>query len=172
MRQRMFKLLRPQHTVTDLTQLDVEALFKQGIRGLLMDLDNTLMPWDSQEVDERVVAWIAHAKKTPLALCLLSNATHKRVHQCIEPLGLPFVALARKPLLPGFRKAMRILGTSPTETAMIGDQVFTDVLGANLLGLHSILIELSEPKEQWWMKGARKLEKWVLRSHKPLLPPE
>lgn len=167
---RLLRVLHPHHTVADLTHLCVETLYKQGIRGLLLDLDNTLMPWNSSVIDQGVVEWVAEAKRTPLALCLVTNATHHRVSRAIEPLGLPFVALARKPLLPGFRRAMRILGTSPGETAMIGDQVFTDVLGANLLGLHSILIELPNPREQWWMKGARRLERWVLSKNKPLPP--
>jgi uncharacterized protein len=168
----MLKWLRPTHTVTDIAQLDVALLYKNGIRGLLMDLDNTLMPWNSQVIDTHVLDWLNEARQTPMALCLVTNAHHKRASESIEGLGLPFVALARKPLLRGFRRAMHLLGTSPGETAMIGDQVFTDVLGANMLGLYSILIELQEPREQWWMKGARKLEKWVLSKHPRISPPE
>lgn len=163
----MLKWLRPRQTVAFLTEIDIPALEEQGIRGLLLDLDNTLVAWDSHLVDQRVERWIEEAKGSTLSLCLVTNARTDRVERTIQPLGLPYVAMARKPMLRGFRKAMRMLGTAPGETAMVGDQIFTDVLGANLLGLHSILIQLPNPREQWWMKGTRQLERWVMSQHKP-----
>lgn len=161
----MLKWLRPRQTVEFLTEIDIFELEQQGIRGLLLDLDNTLVAWDSHLIDLRVERWIEQAKSSMLSLCLVTNAKTDRVEKAIQPLGLPYVAMARKPMLRGFRKAMRILGTAPNETAMVGDQIFTDVLGANLLGLHSILIQLPNPKEQWWMKGTRQLERWVMSKH-------
>ena len=163
----MLKLLRPQHTVEFLTEIDIESLEQRGIRGLLLDLDNTLVAWDSHHVDCRIERWIERAKASTLSLCLVTNAKLDRVERTIQPLGIPYVALARKPMLRGFRKAMHMLGTAPTETAMVGDQIFTDVLGANLLGLYSILIQLPDPREQWWMKGTRRVERWVVNRHKP-----
>ena len=161
----MLKWLRPQHTVDFLTEIDIEALQRCGIRGLLLDLDNTLVAWNSHDVDHRIEHWVEQAKASAMALCLVTNAKIDRVERAIKPLGIPYVALARKPMLRGFRKAMRLLGTAPSETAMVGDQIFTDVLGANLLGVYSILIQLPNPKEQWWMKGTRRVERWVLSNH-------
>jgi len=163
----VLKWLRPRQTVGFLTDIDIDALMRQGIRGLLMDLDNTIVAWDSHDVEHKVQDWIAHAKASALSLCLVTNAKSTRVERAIRPLGIPYVAVARKPMLKGFRKAMTMLGTAPAETAMVGDQIFTDVLGANLLGVYSILIELPDPKEQWWMRGTRRLEKWVMKQHKP-----
>jgi HAD superfamily phosphatase (TIGR01668 family) len=164
----MLKLLRPHHTVGFLTEIDIVALEELGIRGLLLDLDNTLVAWDSHIVDQRVERWLCQAKESSLSLCLVTNAKLARVERTIQALGIPYVALARKPMLRGFRKAMQMLGTAPKETAMVGDQIFTDVLGANLLGLYSILIQLPNPQEQWWMKGTRRVERWVMSRHKPL----
>lgn len=161
----MLKWLRPAHVIPALQDLDVQALFDEGIRGILLDLDNTIMPWNSDAIDPEVTEWVRRAKQTSLGLCLVTNARHARVTRAIEPLGLPFVALARKPMLKGFRRALKILGTQPKQTAMVGDQIFTDVLGANMMGMHSVLIELPDPREQWWMKGTRKLESWVRRRH-------
>ncbi|MBT9583591.1 YqeG family HAD IIIA-type phosphatase [bacterium] len=163
----MLKLLRPHHTVGFLTEIKIETLEERGIRGLLLDLDNTLVAWNSHHVDHGVIDWLARAKESSLSLCLVTNAKHDRVERTIRPLGIPFVALARKPMLRGFRKGMQMLGTAPNETAMVGDQIFTDVLGANLLGLYSILIQLPNPREQWWMKGTRRVERWVMSRHKP-----
>jgi len=162
----MLRWLHPDQTVEFLTQIDIQTLEQKGIRGLLLDLDNTLVAWNSHLVDQRVVNWIDEAKSSTLSLCLVTNAKHDRVVRTIEPLGIPFIALARKPMLRGFRRAMKMLGTSPQETAMVGDQIFTDVLGANLLGLYSILIQLPNPREQWWMKGTRRLERWVMSQQK------
>ncbi len=163
----MLKWFRPRQTVGFLTEIDIDDLRQQGIRGLLLDLDNTILAWDRHDVEHQVQDWIHRAKASALSLCLVTNARQDRVERAIEPLGIPYVALARKPMLRGFRKAMQMLGTAPSETAMVGDQIFTDVLGANLLGVYSILIELPDPKEQWWMKGTRRLEKWVMKKHKP-----
>ncbi|MBN9417728.1 MAG: YqeG family HAD IIIA-type phosphatase [Candidatus Eremiobacteraeota bacterium] len=163
----MLKWLRPRQTVGFLTEIDIDDLLSQGIRGLLLDLDNTIVAWDQHDVEHEVQEWIHRAKASALALCLVTNAKLDRVERAIKPLGIPYVALARKPMLRGFKKAMQMLGTAPGETAMVGDQIFTDVLGANLLGVHSILIELPDPKEQWWMKGTRRLEKWVMKRQKP-----
>lgn len=163
----VLKWLRPRQTVGFLTEIDIDHLLQQGIRGLLLDLDNTIVAWDSHDVEHQVQDWIHRAKASALSLCLVTNAKSDRVERAIKPLGIPYVALARKPMLRGFKKAMHMLGTAPCETAMVGDQIFTDVLGANLLGVYSILIELPDPKEQWWMKGTRRLEKWVKRKHNP-----
>lgn len=163
----MLKYLKPRQTVGFLTEIDIDYLLSQGIRGLLLDLDNTIVAWDSHDVEHVVQDWLHRAKASALSLCLVTNAKLDRVERTIRPLGIPYVALARKPMLRGFKKAMHILGTAPAETAMVGDQIFTDVLGANLLGVYSILIELPDPKEQWWMKGTRRLEKWVMKQHKP-----
>ncbi len=163
----MLKWLKPRQTVGFLTEIDIDYLLSQGIRGLLLDLDNTIVAWDSHDVEHAVQDWLHQAKASALSLCLVTNAKLERVERTIRPLGIPYVALARKPMLRGFKKAMHMLGTAPDETAMVGDQIFTDVLGANLLGVYSILIELPDPKEQWWMKGTRRLEKWVMKRHKP-----
>lgn len=167
----MMKYLRPDHTVPFVTEIEIEELLDRGIRGVLLDLDNTLVAWNSLDLDHRVERWVAQAKARSLSLCLVSNARPARIQKAIAPLDIPYVALARKPFLRGFRRAMNLMGTLPKETAMVGDQIFTDVLGANLLGLYSILVELPAPREQWWMRGTRKIEKWVLKRHRLQQPP-
>ena len=160
---RMPKLLLPRLCVASLHHVDPLHLKERGIRGAILDLDNTMLPWNSYGLSDEVLDWIGEMRRHDIGVCLVSNARPRRIERAVHPLALPYVAMARKPLLKGFRRGLKILGTLPHQCAMIGDQIFTDVLGANRLGMYSIYVQQQDLVEQRWMKGVRKLERWILR---------
>lgn len=157
------KMLMPKLCVGSLHQVDPLHLKSKGLRAAMLDLDNTLLPWNTYGLSNEVLEWVDKMRSHDINVCLCSNALPKRIEKALMPLALPYVAMAKKPLLRGFIRGLRLLGARPQECAMIGDQIFTDVLGANRLGMYSIYIQQEGLVEQRWMKGVRKLERWILR---------
>jgi len=138
----MLNLLRPHQTILRLEDLDCRALLERGIRGIMLDLDNTLAPWQMPKVTPAVEAWFGSMWQSGLRACLVTNAAKAtRVRPVADRLGLPWVIRAKKPLPGGFKRGMRLLDTKPGETAMIGDMLFTDIFGGNRLGLYTILVD-------------------------------
>lgn len=161
----MRSLLQPDLYVASVQQVDLEALLKRGIRAVLIDLDNTLVGWSSSDFGPEVAAWFVKAREAGLKLCILSNtAGRSRIEAIGAALGVPHVMHARKPRRGAFRRAMEMLGVRPSETAVIGDQLFTDVLGGNRLGLHTILCVPLPGRECPGMMWVRMAERHLLRS--------
>jgi HAD superfamily phosphatase (TIGR01668 family) len=119
-------------------EIDTDALKNKGITGLLFDIDNTLVKPDIKQPDVRLVKWLASLKEQGFKLCILSNAGKKRVRAFSKGLDIHAINNAGKPSKKGFLKAMGILGLTSREICMIGDQLFTDVLGAKRLGIYSV----------------------------------
>lgn len=137
-------LLRPSHRLASVLKVDLDALESIGIQGLLIDLDNTLLPRDTGIVPPDIEAWVVRASNR-FRVCLVSNNWHERVHEVAAELGLPLVARAVKPLPFAFIRAFRVIGLRSRECAVIGDQLFTDVIGGNLVGATTIMVDpLSE----------------------------
>lgn len=138
----MFDRFRPAELAAGVHAIDLENLWDRGIRGVVLDVDNTLCAWEWEvaTVSGPVAAWVASAKRKGFRLCIISNGRPSRVAQIARTLGLPFVARAKKPLRKGFLIALEVLGTRPESTVMVGDQLLTDILGANRMGFHSILV--------------------------------
>ncbi len=133
-------LLAPDERVARLAAVDLDELQRRGIRGLLIDLDNTITPWHSREVADEVLEWLRQARAR-FAVCVMSNTTKlQRLAQLRGKLGVPTLGFMHKPFALSFKKAMRALDTEPQTTAMIGDQLFTDIFGARRLGLYTILV--------------------------------
>jgi HAD superfamily phosphatase (TIGR01668 family) len=133
--------LHPDLAVGRLEDVPLDVLGSWGIRGIIVDLDNTLVGYAQSAVAPEVCAWMSAAQNAGFRLVLLSNNFAERVASIGASLGVPTVPNALKPLPLGYLRAMRLLGTRRAQTAVIGDQLFTDVLGAKLLGLRSILTE-------------------------------
>lgn len=139
---------RPDIIVPRLEFVDQEDLWARGIRGVIIDLDNTLCYWRGHDPGPQRRQWLERARER-FSLCILSNTIRSRRLRAIgEDLGLPTVArwaYGRKPMAEGFRAAMRQTGTTPATTAMVGDQLLADILGANRLGMTSVwVLPLSE----------------------------
>ncbi|MHB0935626.1 MAG: YqeG family HAD IIIA-type phosphatase [Armatimonadota bacterium] len=149
----MFKFFRPRHTVRCFDELNHEVLREFGIRGVMIDLDNTLVPWPSIDLHPTAEEWVQCLQGEGIQVCLVTNALHRtRAHTAAVPLGVPFVHQASKPHWKGFKRGMEILGTRPEETAMVGDQVFTDIFGGNLLGLFTVLVNPLGNQDAWLTK--------------------
>lgn len=157
------ELLRPNQFAASLVDVDVEDLKNKGFESVLIDLDNTLLPWKDSVVPKPVVEWIERAKSTGLRLCIVSN-THnpKRLAEVADALGIPCIHRALKPRRHGFEKASRILGCDPERTVVIGDQIITDILGGNLAGMYTILVKPMHKREFVGTKLSRLLERMIL----------
>lgn len=134
-------MFRPDRFVVGVHVLDPEDLIREGVRGVMLDLDNTLLPRFTREMPPRSSEWVAALLDAGLKVCLLSNNWHGAVSELADTLGVPFVARALKPFPMGFNRALKIMGVGRKEAAIVGDQIFTDVLGGNLAGLHTFMVE-------------------------------
>lgn len=157
--------LRPDLVVGGLAEVPLEALRAWGIRGVIIDLDNTLVSYDDHELAPEVRDWVKAALAARFRLVLLSNNFEERVAAIGSHLGVPTVSSALKPLPGGFLRAMRVLQTERHETVVIGDQLFTDVLGAKCVGLRTILTEPLVDHDFPATRVLRMLERLVLRRH-------
>lgn len=123
-------------------EIDPAALRRAGIRLLLADLDNTLAPYGAALPDQQVRAWEEQLREQGVQLFILSNNRKPdRARIFSQALGVPFLGHAGKPRPGGFHRAMEQMGCTPAETAIVGDQLFTDILGGRLAGIAALLVE-------------------------------
>ena len=127
-------LLSPDYYVTDVHAIDLDALRQRGVRGLFLDLDNTILPRDTNEVPEALRAWSKSMTECGFRVCLVSNNWHERVRIVASDLGFELVAKAMKPFPFAFWRAAASMGLRSRDCAAVGDQLFTDVLGGKLVG--------------------------------------
>lgn len=142
-----------------ITEITPDVLGKMGIRGLILDLDNTLTTHDNPVPADGVLDWIALMKQSGIKLMIVSNNHPPRVRPFADMLGLPFVSEGRKPLTKGFSEAMRKMGLKKSQLAAVGDQIYTDVLGANLFGIKMLYVTPIEHEKTTFFKVKRKLER-------------
>ena len=135
--------------------IDFDKLYAEGYRGLIFDIDNTLVPHGAR-ADERAKKLFAHLKELGYTCCLLSNNKEPRVK----------MFKAGKPSVRNYKKAMEKMGTDEKNTLFVGDQIFTDVYGANRAGIRTILVKPIHPKEEIQIVLKRYLEKIVLFFYK------
>lgn len=159
----MLRLLNPDAVYESLFDIDLDALAARGIRGLIVDLDNTLVEYGNSVVSTQARDWVRSARDRGFAVCITSNARSGRVRSFAQALSIPGIANAAKPVRRAFRRAMRLLRTTPPETAIIGDQVFTDVLGGNRMHAYTILVNPLSTTELGATRVMRRLERKVLR---------
>jgi HAD superfamily phosphatase (TIGR01668 family) len=124
-----------------LEEVDLDGLAGRSVRGIIVDLDNTLVAYRDCVVLPGVARWVAEALRRDFRVVLVSNNWNERVAVIGRQLGVRTVASAMKPLPLAFLRALRVLGTRRDETVVVGDQLLTDVLGAKLMGMHAILTE-------------------------------
>lgn len=156
----------PDLYVESIYEIDLQQLAARGVKGIITDLDNTLVAWDTPQATPTLVDWLDDLKRRGLQVCIVSNNKATRVNEFARPLGIPAIYQARKPSTAAFQQAMKQMGTLPTETVVIGDQVFTDVLGGNRMGLYTILVVPISDKEWLGTKVLRAMERIVMRSMK------
>lgn len=172
----MLSKLTPNQIVRHLQDVDLDALSARGIRALLVDLDNTLCPWKSSDPSPACQDWI-HRARERFGVCIVSNSVRpKRLRRVAEALQIRSVGrwgLGRKPFAGGILTALRELGVQPSEAAMLGDQIMTDVLGGNRLGLYTVWVLPLEFSEFFGTKPSRVIEMLLMRRFRRLglLPP-
>ncbi len=154
---------RPDHFADSVFDIDLDWLRQRGLRGLLVDVDNTLMPRNETIPGVRVRAWISALRRADVPLLVISNNWSSRVKTIASELDLEVIAPAGKPFRPAFIKGLDLLGLPADETAIVGDQVFTDILGGNRAGLASVLVPPLGTVDLVHTKVLRVLERALLR---------
>ena len=148
--------------VASLPQVSIDWLVGEGVSLVLLDRDNTCVPRDTRRVPAEVTAWLAEARSAGLTLCLVSNNFHSgQVEASAAELGCPVVHHAMKPAPFAVRRALDLLGTTPDEAVLIGDQVFTDVMAGNLAGVRTILVEPQSTTDLWYTHIFRIFERAI-----------
>lgn len=157
----MFKQFYPGEYIDSTYHIDFDRLYREGYRGVIFDIDNTLVPHGAP-ADERAAALFAHLKELGFSCCLLSNNDEPRVKMFNDAVHVNYIFDAHKPSRRNYQKAMEIMHTELKNTLFVGDQIFTDVYGANRTGLRTILVRPIHPKEEIQIVLKRYLEKIVL----------
>lgn len=143
-----------------LQDIKVEDLHANGIKGLILDLDNTITPWNDRTITKLVMDWFETIKAAGIKACIVSNNKGPdRVSTVADILEILYVHRAKKPRKSAFRKGLDVLELSESEVAVIGDQLFTDIFGGNLSGLKTILVSPIHEKEFPGTKVLRFLER-------------
>lgn len=159
----MLKKLCPKYQAKSILELDLEELERAGIKGIIFDLDNTLVEWKKETLSSEVIDLISRFKNKGFKICILSNALEHRVESVAQVLDVPYVSRAVKPRKTPFRKALEIMGTNPEETAVVGDQLFTDILGGNRMELYTIWTPPLSSTEFVSTKAVRQIERMVIK---------
>ncbi|MUV39563.1 uncharacterized protein JNUCC1_03441 [Lentibacillus sp. JNUCC-1] len=158
----MFKYFLPNEHVKTVFDIQPEQLIEQGIKGIITDLDNTLVPWDVKNATDEVIAWLHQMEAAGIKVTILSNNKLERVKVFSEPLGTPYVFSARKPLKRAFKQVARKMELRKEEIVVIGDQLLTDVLGGNMAGLYTILVVPIVKTDGFFTRFNRKVERRIL----------
>ena len=154
-------LFYPSELISSTYRIDFERLYAEGWRGIIFDIDNTLVPHGAP-ADERAIRLFRRLKKIGFECCLVSNNKKPRVEMLNKEIQVHMVWLAHKPLSAGYRKAIKEMGTQEHNTLVIGDQIFTDLWGGSFLGLKTILVLPINPKEEIQIVLKRILERPIL----------
>lgn len=151
-------MFQPKEFAESLYDLDLKRLKGLGLKGLIIDLDDTLVPRNSNLLPPEAISWIGRARQY-FSICITSNSLKRpfKVREFARILGVPSLIFAFKPLPLALLYSLKILKTSAKETALIGDQIFSDILGGNLLGLYTILVKYQTPETFW----PRKIMRWT-----------
>ena len=158
-------VLYPDLYIENVLEIDADFLKKNQLKGLLLDVDNTLLYYDRTRL-KGIEVWVKERKAEGTKLCILSNSDKKdKVQLLAEDLGIPFIYFAKKPLKSGFKRAQKILGLEACHIGVVGDQIFTDVLGANRMKMKSILTKPLEERDIFITKVKRPLEDFIIKSY-------
>lgn len=159
----LFKPTVKLHGITDIT---VELLKENDIRALLLDVDNTMSTHHGTVLTEGLMEWIARMQAGGIKLMVLSNSKRFRIEPFAKRIGLPFISLGCKPLPTGYLRGVKALGEKRKNVAIVGDQIFTDILGGNIVGVKSILLTPIKLEDGWSFKLRRRLEKKLYKRYK------
>ncbi|ARD49528.1 hypothetical protein SporoP37_16220 [Sporosarcina sp. P37] len=156
----------PSAYVKSVLSIKPEQLIEKGFKGIITDLDNTLVEWDRADATQDIMAWFESMRDAGLQITVVSNNHIERVSHFCDPLGIPYICEARKPMKKAFYQALATLGLPKEEVVMIGDQLLTDVLGANRVGLQTILVVPVASSDATITKFNRAIERRIMARFK------
>ncbi|MFT4146577.1 MAG: YqeG family HAD IIIA-type phosphatase [Mobilitalea sp.] len=157
----MFRRFYPKRIADSSYDIDYETLYKEGYRGILFDIDNTLVAHGA-DATPRAIELFERLKKIGFQTCLISNNSDERVRRFNKDIKTNYIHKANKPFVKNYIRATKIMGTRIDQTIFVGDQLFTDVYGANRIGMMTYLVKPIHPKEEIQIVFKRKLERIVL----------
>ncbi len=159
----MFEILKPKVYVNSVYNIDLKKLKKiKKIKGVIVDLDNTLVAWGRKEICQKIIDWVKEAKRLDFKLCIVSNTNSKRVAEFAKIFNIPYHSKYFKPFSIAFNNGLKILDTKKSETVVIGDQIFTDIWGGNILKLLTILVVPIVKKDSMGTFLHRNFEKIII----------
>lgn len=161
----MFQRWYPKMYVDSVTEIDFEYFYKIGFRGIVFDIDNTMVPHGAP-ADDRSRELFERLRKIGFQTCALSNNKEPRVKMFCDDVKSQYIYKGGKPGVDGYRKAMEKCNTNEKNTIFVGDQIFTDIWGANRAGIYSILVKPIHPKEEIQIVLKRRLEWFVLLAYR------
>jgi HAD superfamily phosphatase (TIGR01668 family) len=161
----MLKIFYPKRIADSSYVIDYEGLYKEGYRGVIFDIDNTLVEHGA-DASERAIELIARIRRIGFQVCLISNNKEERVSRFNRDIGVKYIHNANKPAKANYIRATKLMGTTIKNTVFIGDQLFTDVFGANRIGMMSYFVKPIGPKEEIQIVFKRKLERLVLKHYR------
>ncbi len=156
----MLKIFYPDNEIESSYEIDYEALYEKGFRGIIYDVDNTLVE-HGMPADERAIALFDKLRRIGFQTVLLSNNKEPRVKGFAEQVDSRYIFKANKPSKSGYERAMELMGTTKETTLFVGDQLFTDVWGAKRTGIETYLVKPIHPKEEIQIVLKRRLE-WIV----------
>jgi len=162
------RLLTPDYMFGTFDEVSPEFLQKRGIRALLIDIDNTLAPYEQDDPDERIVAWFDALRAAGIQAALISNNHPPRVERFNAPLSLPAYADSGKPGSRAIRAAMAEMGVNEQETAGLGDQLLTDTLAVHRLGMISLIVPPIKDKTTLFFRFKRWLERPFIKRYRKI----
>ncbi|MDP4094588.1 MAG: YqeG family HAD IIIA-type phosphatase [Bacillota bacterium] len=164
----MLEKFFPDLTYNRVSEINLDLLKEKGIKGFILDIDNTLVP-NHAEADENAVRWMEKIQKEGFKVCIVSNASKKRVIKFNERLKVNAIHRASKPGSKAFKAAFKLMGLTSKEAVIVGDQIFTDIYGGKRVGILTILVTPIDKKESVLIKLKRVGEKIVLKRYKKQL---
>lgn len=158
-------LIYPKHYCNNVREIDIEFLRKNNIKGIILDVDNTLIDY-YRNFEEGTIEWVKKLKNDGIKFYIVSNSNKvDKVKYVAETLELPFISFAKKPFKTGFLKAQKAMGLKAENVAAIGDQIMTDVIGSNRCKMFSILVKPINEKDILITKIKRPIEDWIISSY-------
>ncbi len=159
-------LLKPLIKLNKITDITVDILKKYEIDSLILDVDNTLSTHHGQVLTDGLEDWLATMRQNSIKMTVLSNSTSKRLEPFAKKIGLDYISLGLKPLPFGYIRALKALDSKRKNTAIIGDQIFTDTLGGNIVGVKTVLLTPIKPETSLRFRMKRKVERFVIKALK------
>ena len=159
------KLFKPEDIFGKTTNITPEFLKQQGIENLLLDVDNTLTTHNNPEPSEGIDQWLATMRKAGIGMMIISNNNEARVKPFAARLCLPYSSMSCKPLSIGYTRGIKMLGGTKENTAIVGDQIFTDVLGGNLKGIRTLMVMAILHEDSAGFKFKRRIEKGFIEKY-------